>query len=110
MRRGALYFVGSHERGRVAFDDELIATTMRAVEGPRDLVHRGSIPPPLEDSPKCRRCSLVSICLPDEINHLAPLTQPGAELRPIAVPGTDALPLYVQSHGAKLAKGARSSS
>lgn len=51
---GALYFVGSHERGRVAFDDELIATTMRAVEGLRDLVRRGSIPPPLEDSPNAR--------------------------------------------------------
>ena len=101
---GVLYFVGSRERVRVAFDDELIATTMRAVEGLRDLVHRGSIPPPLEDSPKCPRCSLVSICLPDEINHLALLTHPGAVLRPIAVPGTDALPLYVQAHGAKLAK------
>lgn len=28
----------------------------------------GTIPPPLADSPKCQRCSLVGICLPDEVN------------------------------------------
>ncbi len=32
---------------------------------------RGPIPPPLEHSPKCPRCSLVSICLPDETRMLA---------------------------------------
>src|SRR6266705_6684350 len=30
----------------------------------------GEIPPPLVDSPKCPRCSLVGICLPDEVNLL----------------------------------------
>jgi CRISPR-associated protein Cas1 len=32
---------------------------------------RGPMPPPLEHSPKCPRCSLVSICLPDETRMLA---------------------------------------
>ena len=101
---GVLYFVASRERVRVVFDDELIATTERAVEGLRNVAQGGTIPPPLEDSPKCPRCSLVSICLPDEINHLALLSRPGAAPRPIAVPSTDALPLYVQARGAKVAK------
>ena len=101
---GVLYFVASRERVRVVFDDELIAATGRAVEGLRNVAQGGTIPPPLEDSPKCPRCSLVSICLPDEINHLALLFRPGTAPRPIAVPGTDALPLYVQARGAKIAK------
>ena len=101
---GVLYFVASRERVRVVFDDELITTTKRAVDGLRDVAQGGTIPPPLEDSPKCPRCSLVSICLPDEINHLALLSRPGIAPRPIAVPGTDALPLYVQARGAKVAK------
>lgn len=101
---GVLYFVASRERVRVAFDDELITTTRRAVDGLRDVAQGGTIPPPLEDSPKCPRCSLVSICLPDEINHLALLSRPGIAPRPIAVPSTDALPLYVQARGAKVAK------
>ena len=98
---GVLYFVGSRERVRVAFDDELVAATERAVEGLRRVAAEGVIPPPLEDSPKCPRCSLVEICLPDEVQHLR-----GANVtpRPIAVPGTDALPLYVQARRARISK------
>ena len=101
---GVLYFVAGRERVRVVFDDELIAATERAVEGLRNVAQGGTIPPPLEDSPKCPRCSLVSICLPDEVNHLALLSRSGTVPRPIAVPATDALPLYVQARGAKVAK------
>ena len=101
---GVLYFAASRERVRVAFDDELIQTTRQAVDGLRAVAAAGVIPPPLEDSPKCPRCSLVGICLPDEINHLSLLTRSEAAPRPIAVPSTDALPLYVQAHGAKVAK------
>ena len=30
-----------------------------------------AIPPPLVDSPKCPRCSLLGICLPDEVIALS---------------------------------------
>ncbi len=98
---GVLYFVGSRERLRVVFDDELVAATHKAAEGLRRLAVDGVIPPPLEDSPKCPRCSLVEICLPDEVNHL---TRAEVAPRPIAVPCTDALPLYVQARRAKVSK------
>ena len=98
---GVLYFVASRERVRIPFDDALIRTTEEAITGLRSLAQNGTIPPPLEDSPKCPRCSLVGICLPDEINHLS---QSSPEPRPIAVPNTEALPLYVQARGAKVAK------
>ena len=98
---GVLYFVASRERVRIPFDDELIRTTEEAIAGLRSLAESGTIPPPLKDSPKCPRCSLVGICLPDEINHLS---RSSPEPRPIAVPNTEALPLYVQARGAKVAK------
>ena len=98
---GVLYFVGSRERVRVPFDDELVAGAHRAVEGLRRLAADGAIPPPLEDSPKCPRCSLVEICMPDEVNHLRRAT---ATPRPIAVPVTDSLPLYVQAQRARVGK------
>ena len=101
---GVLYFVASRERVRVRFDDELVELTKRMVAGLRRVAAERVIPPPLEDSPKCPRCSLVSICLPDEINHLALLSRPEMAPRSIAVPSTDALPLYVQARGAKVAK------
>ncbi len=98
---GVLYFCGSRERVTVAFDDELIERTLAAVHGLRLVAAGGNIPPPLEDSPKCPGCSLVGICLPDEINFLRGA---GGPLRPLAVGVTEALPVHVQAHHAKVTK------
>jgi CRISPR-associated protein Cas1 len=67
---GVLYYAGSRERVAVEFTDELRQTTQEAIDGLRFVAVGGRIPTPLEDSPKCPRCSLVGICLPDEINFL----------------------------------------
>lgn len=98
---GVLYFVASRERVPVVFDEELRAATRSAAAGLRLIATGGQIPPPLENSPKCPRCSLAPICLPDELHYLrAGQTPP----RPLAVAGSTALPLYVQARGAKVAK------
>ncbi|MGH8401377.1 MAG: CRISPR-associated endonuclease Cas4g/Cas1g, partial [Gammaproteobacteria bacterium] len=52
-------------------------------------------------SPKCPRCSLVGICLPDEVNFLR---RGQNEPRPLAVGQTEALPAYVQANQAKVSK------
>ncbi len=98
---GAIYFVESKERVRVAFDDELRTLTINAISGLRLIAEGGRMPQPLDDSPKCPRCSLVGICLPDEVRYLHHGTiQP----RPLAVARDEALPVYVQAHSAKVAK------
>jgi len=98
---GVLYFAGARERVRVVFDDELCAKTLEAVNGLRFIAAGGQLPPPLEDSPKCPCCSLVGICLPDEVNFLRKSQDPP---RPLAVARDEALPLYVQAYHAKVAK------
>ena len=97
---GVLYFAGSRERVRIPFDAELRALTLDSLDRLRHVVDGGRIPPPLENSPKCPRCSLVGICLPDEINLLRTME---SEVRPIAVRRTHALPVYVQENRAKVA-------
>lgn len=98
---GVLYFVGSRERVRVVFDDELRTLTLAAVDGLRLAAAGGQAPPPLRDSPKCPRCSLVDICLPDEVNFLREADSPP---RPLSVSREERLPLYVQANGARIAK------
>lgn len=98
---GVLYYAASRERVRVPFDDELIAKTRNAADGLRLIAAGGTMPPPLIDSPKCPRCSLVGICLPDEVNYL---NRPDTPPRALAVVNADALPLYVQARGAKVSK------
>ena len=101
VEEGAIYYAGSRERVRVIFDDALRMETRIAVSKLRLTVSCGRIPPPLKDSPKCPRCALVTICLPDEVSALS-----GSSLaiRPIAVPIDDALPLVVQSQQARIGK------
>ena len=98
---GILYYAESKERVRVAFDEELKNKTLSAVNGLRLIAAGGQIPSPLEDSPKCPRCSLVSICLPDEINFLRRMETPP---RPLAVARDSGLPVYIQANRASVRK------
>src|SRR5690606_36453770 len=99
--QGVLYYVASKERVAVPFDPELRALSQNASDGLWPVAARGQSRTPLEDSAKCPRCSLVGICLPDEV---ALLTKQDVSPRPLAVGRDAALPLYVQARGAKVAK------
>jgi len=61
-----LYYHATKQRVRVPIDEALVRETIEAIAGARALGEASRIPPPLLDSPKCPRCSLVGICLPDE--------------------------------------------
>ncbi len=101
VEEGFLWFAESREKVRVLFDEELRRETLAAVEGLRFVALSGRLPPPLEDSPKCPRCALVGICLPDEVGFLR---RGEVSPRPIALPRTEALPLYVQEPRARIRK------
>lgn len=61
-----LYYQSTKQRVRVSISDELVAETLATIADARAVAQAGVIPPPLVDSPKCPKCSLVGICLPDE--------------------------------------------
>ncbi len=99
---GMLYFGASRKRVRVDFDDELVGLTMERLAELRATAADGTPPPPLVDSPKCPRCSLVGLCLPDETNLLSErTTRPPRRLMPSA---DDARPLHVTEQGAWVTK------
>jgi CRISPR-associated exonuclease Cas4/CRISPR-associated protein Cas1 len=97
----ALWFAGSRERVPVALDADLRAAALTAASELRLAVAAGRRPVPLEDSPKCVRCSLAGLCLPDETNYLKRATTPPRPLKPANDP---ALPLYIQVAGARVRK------
>lgn len=120
---GELYYIESRRRVIVPFDDLLIGRTRSLVGQLRELSESQQMPPPLVDSPKCPRCSLVGICLPDETNWLGQgrestveRLEQDEEEEPTKVPRRlqavrkllpardDALPLYVKDQGAYVGK------
>lgn len=128
---GSIYFAADRRRVRVSIDDGLIAATRAAVARARELAAAGVLPPPLVDSPKCNGCSLVGICLPDEVALLQGAPSPSeqrdavgvsdlhgpmdvdpwglvdaetnAKLRRLHAARDDRVPLYVQTQGAYVA-------
>ncbi len=121
------YYNATRQRVRITIDEELVALTIEQVGQARALAGQGRIPAPLVDSPKCPRCSLVSICLPDETAASMAIPEPEerqlplfaeaepSEERPLIaepdrqirrlVPARDDIrPLYVVGHGLSVHK------
>lgn len=124
-----VYYVATRQRVRLPIDDALIAETLDSLRQARELAASGRIPPPLADSPKCPRCSLVGICLPDETTALRvhsgpsqvvqqtlfdvgeardakPVTRPAedGDIRRLLPARDDLRPLYLNSQGLRVGK------
>lgn len=82
---GEIWFAGDRRRVTIAIDDRLVDTTLRAIARAKEVVREAVIPAPLDDDPRCKGCSLVAICLPDEVTLLR-----GLEGRPLDPPRTEA--------------------
>jgi CRISPR-associated endonuclease Cas1/CRISPR-associated protein Cas4 len=100
VSEGAIWYAGSRERVRIALDEDLRARTRTAIAELRLTAAAGRLPPPLVDSPKCTKCSLAGICLPDEMAFF----RRGLPPRPLNPSADTALPLYVQEPGARVGK------
>jgi CRISPR-associated protein Cas1 len=101
--QAVVYYAASKTRVQMPVDDGAIAQVRWAVAEARRVSDIAIPPPPLMDSPKCPRCSIVNICLPDETNAL---TRGGdaAPVRPLITRDHDARPCHVQAHGAVVGK------
>ena len=71
-REGIIYYRATKQRVRLPITPELEAWIVEQVGAARRAAV-GTIPAPLCNSAKCPRCSLVTVCLPDETRMLADL-------------------------------------
>ena len=67
--RGMLFYRETRQRVPLVMDGETELWIHTQISNARACT-RGPIPPPLDHSPKCPRCSLAPICLPDETRML----------------------------------------
>lgn len=100
-----VYYAATKTRVDVPVGEAEEAEVRWAVGEARRLQLETVPPPPLSDSPKCPRCSLAPICLPDETNALrVPEVVPTAPLRRLIPPDDERAPIYVQTPGSVLGK------
>ncbi|MGH3885313.1 MAG: CRISPR-associated endonuclease Cas4g/Cas1g [Pseudonocardiaceae bacterium] len=93
-----LWYAETRQRVRVELTPQRLSWAADVVADARGVADRATPPLPLVDSPKCPRCSLVGLCLPDETNALlARREQPPRRLVPR---DPDQRPVYVTEPGA----------
>jgi CRISPR-associated protein Cas1 len=97
------YFAQTRTRHPIEITDALVSKTIAAIDALRADATADHPPPPLVDSPKCPRCSLVGICLPDEVHALGEVEQSKPPRRLIASDPA-ASPLYAITPGSRLTK------
>ncbi|MDE0117069.1 MAG: CRISPR-associated endonuclease Cas1 [bacterium] len=97
---GQIFFAESRERVKVPFDEKLVWQTLNVLRDLKEVAGSPDPPPPLVDSPKCPRCSLVGICLPDETNLLA--NRSDVPPRRLTPRDSAARPLYVTEQGTRI--------
>lgn len=67
---GEIYFAKTRRRVVIEVDSWLRGAVRQGVARARALTSAGVLPDPLVDDARCGGCSLVGICLPDEVNLL----------------------------------------
>jgi CRISPR-associated protein Cas1 len=97
VERGVLYYAQTHQRVGLDITDATDQEVIETVAAVREVAGRVTPPLPLVDSPKCVRCSLAGICLPDETNAL--LERSAMPPRRIVPRDPDQRPVYVTEAG-----------
>lgn len=92
-----VFYAQTRQRVRVELTEERISRTEDIVADARSVSERSVAPLPLVDSPKCVRCSLVGLCLPDETNAL--LARREGAPRKLVPRDPDQRPVYVTEPG-----------
>jgi CRISP-associated protein Cas1 len=111
---GVIYYRATKQRVRLPITPELENWILQNIADAKRVI-AGPIPAPLVHSPKCVRCSLAPVCLPDETRMLAQTTvkvdvsvdgktsespQPNGETpRRLIAARDDTRPLYLNTPG-----------
>lgn len=102
VEEAIIYYAAEKLRLKIAVDEDLRNDAARTLEEAKRCAE-GERPLPLANDPRCPKCSLAPICLPDEINFQR-ADSPVGELTPRAIwpPRDDGIHLVAQSDGAKV--------
>lgn len=67
ISEGAIFYIGSHRRKAVVFTQKLRNQVLETICKLEDIRRRLLIPPAVPD-PKCKRCSIRELCLPNVVS------------------------------------------
>ncbi|MCL2090402.1 MAG: CRISPR-associated endonuclease Cas1 [Micrococcales bacterium] len=95
-----VWYAETRRRVEVPVDETSLDEVRTLLAGLWKVAGADHPPLPLDNSPKCPRCSLVGLCLPDEINVLRAREQESRRPRAVMAADPDNRPVYVSEQGA----------
>lgn len=102
VSEAVLYYAAEKRKLRIPVDGALRKEALDVLDAAKGCA-KGPRPLPLVNDPRCVRCSLQPICLPDEVNHQR-AAEPSEESSPRKIwpPRDDGIHVVAQREGAKL--------
>lgn len=100
--KAILYYAEEKLRLEIAVDGALESEALSVLEAAKQCAN-GPRPLPLVNDPRCVRCSLQPICLPDEVNQQR-CVEPSEEMTPRKIwpPRDDGIHVVAQTQGVKV--------
>jgi CRISPR-associated protein Cas4 len=100
-----LYYAAEKLRLEIPVDEALRAEARACLAAAQATAAAGVRPPPLVHDPRCARCSLQPLCLPDEVNFLRAeadeAAAPGRPPRKLWPPRAEGEHIILQKYGAR---------
>jgi CRISPR-associated protein Cas1 len=100
---GEIYYNSSKKRVKIDITENLMDQCIKMIVDAKGVSLIDVSPAPLIDSPKCPKCSLVSICLPDETN-LEMSEEKQIDVRRLYPARNETFPVYVTKNGCYIGK------
>ncbi len=97
-----IYYEKNRKKIAIPISENILDKTIEKIDEVKALLSTTKIPEPLIDSPKCIRCSLAAVCLPDEFVYLS--AKGDDEIRRLYPARDDIYPMYVREQGAVIGK------
>jgi len=103
VREAVIYYAEEKLRLKIAVNDKLKEEALQILKAAKECA-KGPRPLPLLNDPRCLRCSLQPVCLPDEVNYQKATKQGenGFSPRKIWPPRSEGIHVVAQQDGLKI--------
>lgn len=101
VQEGVIYYAAEKRRLTVPIDETLLREALDVLKAAQSCAAGGVRPDPLVNDSRCLRCSLLPICLPDEVNAQRHI-KGGEEPRRLWPAHADGIQVVLQQEGAKV--------
>lgn len=102
VERAEIWYAETRRRVVIRIDETALSEITETLKDAWRVAADPKPPPPLRNSPKCPRCSLVGICLPDELTSLKIPPRERRPLKRLMAPILEGRPVYVTMQGATI--------